>query len=162
MSKPVDGDAEEAGQDKEKASTDGEVKDPDTSGDKDGEGERKEDKKGGQMVEAKSCETERDGDEMKDKNKEKDESKTEEKSKEAEKEKNKNAAKGSEKKKQAKNEGAEMKDKGKIKEVEKQGKPKRKTGPPSSALSRPRPSARSIRAAARNDILAKFQQGGPE
>ncbi|XP_073342658.1 smoothelin-like 1 [Pagrus major] len=161
VSKHVEGDAEEAGQDK--ASTDGEVKDPEMSGDKDGEGEREEDKKSKEVEEVKSCETKRDGEEMKDKNKEKDESKTEEKAKEeTEKEKNKNAAKGSEKKKQVKDEGAEMKDKGKIKEVEKQGKPKRKSGPPSSALSRPRPSARSIRAAAKNDIIAKFQQGAPE
>uniref|UniRef100_A0A3B3U3U5 Smoothelin-like 1 n=1 Tax=Poecilia latipinna TaxID=48699 RepID=A0A3B3U3U5_9TELE len=52
-------------------------------------------------------------------------------------------------------------DKGKAKETEKQVKPKRK-GAPSSSISRPRASARSIRASNRNDIIAKFQQGAPE
>lgn len=46
-------------------------------------------------------------------------------------------------------------------DVGKKVKPKKKGGPPPS-VSRPRPSARSIRAAARNDIIAKFQQGAPE
>ncbi|KAM4587012.1 smoothelin-like 1 [Fundulus diaphanus] len=50
----------------------------------------------------------------------------------------------------------------KVKETEKQAKPKRKGGPPSSSISRPRPSARSIRASNRTDIIAKFQQGAPE
>ncbi|KAF3838447.1 hypothetical protein F7725_010215 [Dissostichus mawsoni] len=49
-----------------------------------------------------------------------------------------------------------------MKEIEKQGKPKRKSAPPSSSVSRPRQTARSIRAAAKNDIIAKFQQGAPE
>uniref|UniRef100_A0A3P8SXU1 Smoothelin-like 1 n=1 Tax=Amphiprion percula TaxID=161767 RepID=A0A3P8SXU1_AMPPE len=81
---------------------------------------------------------------------------------EEEKDVNEKEAKGDEKKKQVKEVDAETKDKGKPKEAEKQGKPKRKTGAPASALSRPRPSARSIRAAAKNDIIAKFQQGAPE
>ncbi|XP_020562196.1 smoothelin-like protein 1 [Oryzias latipes] len=53
---------------------------------------------------------------------------------------------------------ADKSDKGKGREEEKQGKPKRKTVP----SSRPRSSARSIRASAKNDIIAKFQQGAPE
>lgn len=163
-SKHVEGDAEEAGRDKDEASTDVDVKDPEpTSGQEDGEGERREDKKGGQVEEVKSGETGRDGEEMKDKNKEKKKSKTSEKAKEAEKDEDvsEEAAKGGEKKK-VKEVDVEAKDKGKMKEVEKQGKPKRKSAPPSSSLSRPRPSARSIRAAAKNDIIAKFQQGAPE
>lgn len=72
------------------------------------------------------------------------------------------AAEGAEKKNQVQEEDAgEMKDKQKIREDEKQGKPKRKSGPPSS-FSRPRPSARSVRASAKNDIIAKFQRGAPE
>ncbi|XP_015255240.1 PREDICTED: smoothelin-like protein 1 [Cyprinodon variegatus] len=55
----------------------------------------------------------------------------------------------------------EMTDKGKVNETEKQTKPKRKGGAPSS-ISRPRSSARSIRASNRNDIIAKFQKGAPE
>ncbi|KAF1384768.1 hypothetical protein PFLUV_G00123580 [Perca fluviatilis] len=161
--KHVDGDAEEAGHGKDKASTDVDVKDPKpTSGEKDGEGERKEDKKGGQVEEENSCETGRDGKEIMDKIKEKKKSKTEEKAKGAEKDVNEKVAKGAEKKKQVEEVNVETKDKHKLKEAEKQGKPKRKSGPPSSSLSRPRPSARSIRAAAKNDIIAKFQQGAPE
>ncbi|KAM4732565.1 smoothelin-like 1 [Anableps anableps] len=53
-------------------------------------------------------------------------------------------------------------DKGKVKETDKQARPKRKGGLPSSSISRPRASARSIRASNRNDIIAKFQQGAPE
>lgn len=68
----------------------------------------------------------------------------------------------------------QVREKGKSKEVEKQGKTKRRSGlaPSTSApstpapapvlLSRPRPSARSVRASTRNDIIAKFQQGAPE
>ncbi|XP_045887431.1 smoothelin-like 1, partial [Micropterus dolomieu] len=146
---------EEAGQDKDKASTDVYLKDPEsTSGEKDGEGKREEDKEGGQVEEVRDKE-------MKDNNKEK-KSKTEQKANEAGKDVNEKAEKGAEKKKQVKEVDVETKDKGKIKEVEKQGKPKRKSGPPSSSLSRPRLSARSIRASAKNDIIAKFQQGAPE
>ncbi|KAA8588889.1 smoothelin-like 1 [Etheostoma spectabile] len=162
--KHVDDDAEEAGHDKDKACTDVDVTDPKpTSGEKDGEGERKEDKKGGKGEEVKSCETGRDGKEMMDKTKETarvKQMKTDEKAKGAEKDGNERVAKGAVKKKQVEEESVETKDK--LKEVEKQGKPKRKSGPPSSSLSRPRPSARSIRAAAKNDIIAKFQQGAPE
>ncbi|XP_042349657.1 smoothelin-like protein 1 [Plectropomus leopardus] len=162
-SEHLEGEAEEDGHDKNKASTDVEVKDPEaTSGEKDGEGEGKEDKKSERVDEVKSCETGKDGEEKTDKNKEKKKSETEEKPKEAEKDMNEKAAKGAEKKNQAEEEKLETKDKGKMKEAEKQAKPKRKSAPPSSALTRPRPSARSIRAAAKNDIIAKFQQGAPE
>nr|XP_046261419.1 smoothelin-like 1 [Scatophagus argus] len=159
-SKHLEDDAEEAGHDKDKGSTDVDVKDPEaTRREKDGEEEREEDKKG-QVEEVNSCETGRDGEEMKDKNNEKE--KTEEKTKEARKDVDEKAAKRTEKKKQDKEVAVETKDKGKMKELEKQGKTKRKSGPASSSLSRPRPSARSIRAAAKNDIIAKFQQGAPE
>ncbi|XP_049898123.1 smoothelin-like 1 [Epinephelus moara] len=162
-SKHVDGDATEAGQDKDKASTDVIVKDTEpTSKEKDGEGEKNEDKKGEQVEEVKSCETGGEGEDVTDKNKEKKKSKTEEKAEEAEKDVSEKAAKGAEKKKQVEEVNVETKDIGKPAEVEKQAKPKRKSGPPSSALSRPRQSARSIRAAARNDIIAKFQKGAPE
>lgn len=160
-SKSVGGDAEEGGQDKDKATTD--MKDPEpTNGEKEGEGEREDNKKGEQVEEVKNSEAGKDGEEMKDKSKEKE--KTEEKEMEEEKGVDGKMAKGAEKKKQVKEVGE--KDKGKSKEAEKQGKTKRKSGSPSSstlqALSRPRPSARSIRAAAKNDIIAKFQQGAPE
>ncbi|XP_034546562.1 smoothelin-like 1 [Notolabrus celidotus] len=161
-SKQAEGDGEEAGQDKD-------AKDPKvTSGEKDDEGESEEDKKGGQVEKVTSCETGGEGEKMKDKNKEEMKSETEEKTKteakgkEAEKDVNEKDAKGAEKKKTVKEANVETKDKGQSKEVEKQGKPKRKSGPPPSSLSRPRPSARSIRAAAKNDIIAKFQQGAPE
>uniref|UniRef100_A0AAQ5XZX9 Calponin-homology (CH) domain-containing protein n=1 Tax=Amphiprion ocellaris TaxID=80972 RepID=A0AAQ5XZX9_AMPOC len=103
------------------------------------------------------------GVDVKDKTKDKEKrSKCGKNGREEEKDVNEKEAKGDEKKKQVKEVDAETKDKGKPKEAEKQGKPKRKTGAPASALSRPRPSARSIRAAAKNDIIAKFQQGAPE
>ncbi|XP_053179606.1 smoothelin-like 1 [Scomber japonicus] len=191
VSKPVGGDAEEDRQDNDKPSTD--VKDPESTNDEkqeEGEGEEdkkggpveetvngeekkkqvkeveakdkgegEEDKKGGPVEEVKNSEAEKGGEEMKDKGKEKE--KTEETAKKEEKDVNGKTVKGAEKKKQVKE--VEAKDKGKIKEVEKQGKTKRKSGPPSlNALSRPRPSARSIRASAKNDIIAKFQQGAPE
>lgn len=72
-----------------------------------------------------------------------------------------NEPKESEQNKHAKQEEKVVTDKGKVKETEKQVKPKRKGGPPSS-ISRPRASARSIRASNKNDIIAKFQQGAPE
>lgn len=65
-------------------------------------------------------------------------------------------------KKQVKEVNVEVKDRVKTTEDEKPGKAKRKGGPPASSLSRPRPSARSIRAAAKNDIIAKFQKGASE
>lgn len=150
-SKHVDGAPEDAGHDKDKASTAVDIKDTEVSSEqKDGEGEREDNK----LEEVKNCEN------GSDENNEKEKSKTEGEAKEAEKDVNEKAAKGA-KKKQVKEVDVETKDKEKIMEVEKQGKPKRKGGPPSS-LSRPRPSARSIRAAAKNDIIAKFQQGAPE
>lgn len=108
----------------------------------DGEGERDQ-----------KCETRVEGEEMKGKKDEK--GKTEGKAKE-EKDVSEKAAEVAEKRKDE-----ESKDKQKITEVEKQGKPKRK-GPPASSLSRPRTSARSIRSSAKNDIIAKFQRGAPE
>ncbi|XP_059201544.1 smoothelin-like 1 [Centropristis striata] len=156
----VEGDAKEA---EDKATIDVDVKDPEVmTAVKDVEGERKEDKKDGQVEEVKGCSTAGDGEDMTDKKEEKNKKKTEEKATEAEKdEKVEKTAKATEKKKQVEEVDVKTKDKEKIKEVEKQTKPKRKSGPPSS-LSRPRPSARSIRAAAKNDIIAKFQQGAPE
>ncbi|XP_068446071.1 smoothelin-like 1 [Clinocottus analis] len=160
--KPVEGDTEKAEHSEDKASTDVDVKEPEpTSGENDEEGERKEEIKGEQVEEAKSCETERAGEEMTDKSQEKKKNKTEGKSKEADSDRGEKAAKEAEKK-QVEQLDIETKDKTKIKEVEKQGKPKKKSGPPSSSVSRPRPSARSMRAAAKNDIIAKFQQGAPE
>ncbi|XP_041654013.1 smoothelin-like 1 [Cheilinus undulatus] len=154
MSKQAEGDSEETGQDTD-------MKDPEaTSGEKDKEDKSKEDKENRQVGEVKGSEAERDGG-MKDKNEDEKRTEKEEKAKkEAEKDVDEKGAKGAEKEKQVKD--GETKEKGQSKELEKQGKPKRKSGPPPSALSRPRPSARSIRAAAKNDIIAKFQQGAPE
>ncbi|XP_060904004.1 smoothelin-like 1 [Labrus mixtus] len=154
VSQQAEGDNEEAGQDKDMKDLEA------TSTEKDREGETKEDKEDGQVEEVTSLETERDGEEMKDENKEEKKSQAEEKAIDTKKDADEKAAKGEEKKKQVKD--VETKDKGHIKEIEKQGKPTRKSGPPSSSLSRPRPSARSIRAAAKNDLIAKFQQGAPE
>ncbi|TNN77675.1 Smoothelin [Liparis tanakae] len=160
-SEHVEGDAEEAELSDDKASADVDGKDAQpTSGEKDGEAERKEEKKGQQVEEAKSCETERGGEEMTGNNKENKKSQKEGASKGAD--GDGKATKEAEKTKTVEEEDVETKDKAKIKEVEKQGKPKRKSGPPSSSVSRPRPSARSMRAAAKNDIIAKFQQGAPE
>ncbi|XP_023272568.1 smoothelin-like protein 1 [Seriola lalandi dorsalis] len=157
-SKPVEGDTEETGQDKDKAPTEMKDHEP-VNGEKKGEGEVEEDKKGGQVEDVK---TGKDGQEVKDKHKDEEWSKTGEKAKEEEKDVSGKAAKEAEKKKQVKEADVETKDKGKIKEAEKQGKPKRKSGPPSSSLSRPRPSARSVRASTKNNIIAKFEQASPE
>ncbi|XP_047441236.1 smoothelin-like 1 [Mugil cephalus] len=156
LSKPGEGDTEEAGKDKDKSSAGVDVTDLETtSGGKNEEGEVEEEKKGGQVEESQSSET---GEEVRDK-----ETGTCEKGEKAEeKDVTEKEAKETETKKQVKEVNAETKDKGKTKEAEKQGKPKRKGGPPPSSLSRPRPSARSIRAAAKNDIIAKFQKGAPE
>lgn len=62
---------------------------------------------------------------------------------------------------QRQNDGEKVKDKPQLAGAEKQGKTKKKSGPP-SALSRPRTSARAIRSSAKKDIIAKFQQGAPE
>ncbi|KAJ3587310.1 hypothetical protein NHX12_010908 [Muraenolepis orangiensis] len=65
-------------------------------------------------------------------------------------------------------EGGLGKEKEKSKEPDKQAKTKRKAGvntqtsSTSAAPSRPRTSGRSGRASAKNDIIAKFQQGAPE
>lgn len=153
--KHVEDDPEDAGHNKDKASTN--VDNTEVSHEqKDGEGEREENK----LEEAKICEAGRVGEEIKDKNNKKEMSKTEEEAKEAEKDGIEKNIKGAELKRQVKEVDVEAKDKQKI--MEKQGKPKRKSGPPSSSLSRPRPSARSLRASAKNDIIAKFQQGAPE
>lgn len=72
-------------------------------------------------------------------------------------------SKGTNMKKQRKVVDVEAKDKEKSDDGGKKVKPKKRGGAPSSSsVPRPRPTARSIRAAARNDIIAKFQQGAPE
>lgn len=109
---------------------------------KKGEGERKEKEN-------------RDGAEEKT---EKEQLKTEGEEKE-EKGESEKATKGVEKQKQSDVDKA--KDKPQLTGVEKQGKTKKKSGPPSS-VSRPRTSARAIRSSAKKDIIAKFQQGAPE
>ncbi|XP_029971863.1 smoothelin-like 1 [Salarias fasciatus] len=151
-STPAQSESEETGQDKDKPSTGDVAKDSETTGEETKEkgkaeaDEKKEAQKSGE-----------DEKETKDKNKDREKSKSEKEGKDvADKE-----AKGVEKNKQVKEADTDTKDKGKTKEAEKQGKPRRKAGPPSS-VARPRQSARSIRAAARNDIIAKFQQGAPE
>lgn len=63
--------------------------------------------------------------------------------------------------KQNQNDLDKEKDKPQRAGAEKQGKTKKKSGPPSS-VSRPRTSARTIRSSAKKDIIAKFQQGAPE
>lgn len=63
--------------------------------------------------------------------------------------------------KQNQNDLDKVKDKPQLTGAEKQGKTKKKSGPPSS-VSRPRTSARTIRSSAKKDIIAKFQQGAPE
>ncbi|KAF0039751.1 hypothetical protein F2P81_007986 [Scophthalmus maximus] len=157
ISKLDGGDTEEAGRDKDKACTD--VKDPELINREKAQGEAEQDKKGEQVEEA---ETGKNGDEVKDENKDEEKSKTGEKAKKEEKIVCGKAAKGAEKKKQAKEADVKGEEKEKIKEVEKQGKAKRKNGPPSSSLSRPRPSARSVRASTKNNIIAKFEQSAPE
>lgn len=149
--KHVEDDPEDAGHNKDKASNTEVSREQN-----DGEGEREEN----QLEEAKDCEAGGVGEEIKDKNNKKETSKTEDEAKEAEKDGIETNIKGAELKRQVKEVDVEAK--GKQKMVEKQGKPKRKSGPPSSSLSRPRPSARSLRASAKNDIIAKFQQGAPE
>uniref|UniRef100_A0AAQ4R5Z9 Smoothelin-like 1 n=1 Tax=Gasterosteus aculeatus aculeatus TaxID=481459 RepID=A0AAQ4R5Z9_GASAC len=163
-SKLPEGGAEEAGNSEDKVvSTEVDAKDPDlTGGAEDVEGEGKEGKKGRPVEGVKNSEAESDGEEMINKKKEEKKSNTVEKAKEADIDASKEAENEAEKEKKVKEVDVETKDKAKIKEVEKQGKPKRKSAPPSSSLSRPRPSARSIRAAAKNDIIAKFQQGAPQ
>lgn len=76
-----------------------------------------------------------------------------------EKEESEKAKEGVEKQKQ--NDLVKAKDKPQLTGAEKQGKTKKKSGPPSS-VSRPRTSARTIRSSAKKDIIAKFQQGAPE
>ncbi|XP_028272161.1 smoothelin-like 1 [Parambassis ranga] len=133
-----EGDTEETGQDKDKTSTGVDMK--------------------GNSVPTKEVEE----DQRRDQNEDKDKSEGDKKEKEEKTDVNEKEPKTPEKTKEVKEIDANTKDKNKIKEAEKQGKPKRKSGPPSGSVSRPRPSARSIRASAKNDIIAKFQQGAPE
>ncbi|XP_029368780.1 smoothelin-like 1 [Echeneis naucrates] len=156
-SKPVEGDTEVAVQDKDKAATDMTEPKP-GNGENKGQGEVEDNLKGGQVEEVKSGNG---SEEVKDKNKDEEKSIPGEDTKEKDKNASAKTAKDAETKKQVK-EDAEMRDKAKVKEVEKQGKPKRKSGPPPSSLSRPRPSARSVRASTKNSIIAKFEQAAPE
>lgn len=151
--KSAECDAEQAEDDKDESSAGGDVKEAETTEEKDKQCEEKGEKEG-QVEERQCCEKEGEKEKLKDKEDGKCEmAKNDDvKTKEAE---------GTEKKISAKQDHAETTDKGKLKEPEKQLKPKRKSGP-SSSSSRPRPSVRSIRASAKNDIIAKFQQGAPE
>lgn len=154
-STPAEGDAEEGGPDKDKVPADS--KDPDVI--KEEETKQKdmiEDQKGiGGEEEVKSGGDEEE--EVKDRSNGKDKNITEKESKEKEKCVGEETTKEPEKKTP---EGeVETKEKGKTNEQE---KPKRKSGPPPSSLSRPRPSARSVRASTKNSIIAKFEQGAPE
>lgn len=171
--------AEKAAHDADKVSTDTDTKDPEIINGKN-EGKMEEDK---EKVEPEK--TEKNIQEVEDECKDEENSKceekptTEEKDADGVKEPCKDEEKGEKSTEEPKaidteppNEAEEneqtrevdvgMKEKGQVKEGEKQVKPKRKSGPPSSCLSRPRPSARSIRASTKNDIIAKFQQGAPE
>lgn len=142
--------------DEVKASTAVDVKNTEVSGQqKDVEGEKEDNK----SEEAKSCVNGSGGEVLKEKRDEEKKSEKENQTKEEEKEVIEKAAN---EKKQVKEVNVEVKDRVKTTEDEKPGKAKRKGGPPSSSLSRPRPSARSLRAAAKNDIIAKFQKGASE
>ncbi|XP_058506550.1 smoothelin-like 1 [Solea solea] len=153
-SKPLQDETEEVGQDKDKTSTD--VNNLALIDDKkDREGEVEQDKKEEQVEEVKSG---KDGEDVSDKNKHEDESGTQQEEKDV----SGKEAKEAEKKEQVREADVEIKDKAKIKDGEKQGKPKRKSALPSSSVSRPRQSARSVRAATKNSIIAKFEQGAPE
>ncbi|XP_076015637.1 smoothelin-like 1 [Genypterus blacodes] len=165
-----DGHTEEDGKDEDKTPADVSVSDSEPTHEKKEEGGGSEDcKKGSQVEEVANAESVKEEEDVTDKSKEEEKGKAEEKAKAEEAEAHVKAAKVADTKKQTQEVGGDGKDKGKIKEVEKQGKNKRKSGatPPSSstpshAPSRPRTSARSARASARNDIMAKFQQGAPE
>ncbi|XP_061582276.1 smoothelin-like 1 [Cololabis saira] len=156
---PSDGDTEEAGPDKDKVSAVADVTEPEKASlDKDEkEGKEQEEKEGEQVEEVQSCGNGKDEKDTKDE----EGSKCKKKTKAEEEHVNEKEAKGEESKKQVKKVDTERSDKGNLKEAEKQGKLKRKTGPPAS-ISRPRTSARSVRASAKRDIIAKFQQGAPE
>ncbi|XP_060935440.1 smoothelin-like 1 [Limanda limanda] len=156
ISKSDEGDSEEAEPDKDQASTG--LKDPEViNREKEEEGDVEQNKKEAQQVE--EVKTGKDEEELKDKD---GESKTGGKAKEEETDVSGKAAKEAEKSKLVKEAEVDTKDKEKIKEVEKQGKPKRKSGPASSSVSRPRPTARSVRATTKKNIIAKFEQGAPE
>lgn len=142
--------------DEVKASTAVDIEDTEVSSQQKDVEREKEDNKSEQ---AKNCVNGSGGDVLKEKRDEEEMSKIESQTKEEEKEVNEKAANV---KKQVKEVNVEVKDRVKTTEDEKPGKAKRKGGPPSSSLSRPRPSARSIRAAAKNDIIAKFQKGSSE
>ncbi|MEQ2312347.1 hypothetical protein AMECASPLE_029985 [Ameca splendens] len=154
MQKPV----EEAGPDKETESAVDDVKDTEMTAEKQDKKEDVEDgvKKKEQVDEIQNPENATVQEEIKDK-----EGEGEKTDNQGEDVKN-NEPKETEQDKHAKKVNKEVTDKGKVKDTEKQVKAKRKGGLPSSSISRPRPSARSIRASNRNDIIAKFQQGAPE
>lgn len=133
-----EGDTEETGQDKDKTSTGADVK---------------ENSMPNEEVEE---------DQRRDQNEDKDRSEGDKKEKEEQTDVKEKEPKTPEKTKEVKEINANTKDKDKLKEAGKQGKPKRKSGPPPGSVSRPRPSARSIRASTKNDIIAKFQQGAAE
>ncbi|MED6262280.1 hypothetical protein ATANTOWER_017183 [Ataeniobius toweri] len=154
MQKPV----EEAGPDKETESAVDDVKDTEMTAEKQDKKEDVEDgvKKKEQVDEIQNPENGTVQEEIKDK--EGEGGKTDNQGDDV---KN-DEPKETEQDKHAKKVNKEVTDKGKVKDTEKQVKAKRKGGLPSSSISRPRPSARSIRASNRNDIIAKFQQGAPE
>lgn len=126
---------------------------------KNGEAEKDEDK----LEEVKNGETRSDGEKIKEENSREEQTKPADQTKDAEvKDGADKTPKGADEKKQVKEVDVGAKDKEKSVDVEKKGKSKKKSGPPSSSVPRPRPTARSIRAAAKKDIIAKFQQGAPE
>lgn len=126
---------------------------------KNGEAEKDEEK----LEEVKNGETRSDGEKIKEENSQEEQTKPADQTNEAEvKDGADKTPKGADKKKQVKEVDVGAKDKEKSTDAEKKGKPKKKSGPPSSSVPRPRPTARSIRAAAKKDIIAKFQQGAPE
>ncbi|XP_028314686.1 smoothelin-like 1 isoform X2 [Gouania willdenowi] len=113
-------------------------------------------------IEGRTSESAGDEKESRDTNKRQERSKSEQGAKEEKKVVHGKEAKEGKKKTPVKEATAEVKDTGSTKEAEKQGTPKKKSTAPSSSVGRPRPSARSMRAAAKNDIIAKFQKGAPE
>ncbi|XP_034038046.1 smoothelin-like 1 [Thalassophryne amazonica] len=151
MEKHVEG--QETKQDKGQTSVSDDLENPKPIN-KEGEKEMEGEQKGHQVEDVKKDEKE---DEVKEKNKEKDDDKAVGKAKEDVK------ATKEEEKKQVEESAEKSKEKENNTEVKKAGKTKRKSGAaPPSALMRPKASARSVRASAKKDIIAKFQQGAPE
>ncbi|XP_070407512.1 smoothelin-like 1 isoform X3 [Nothobranchius furzeri] len=153
ISQPADCDTEQEGEDKNKTSAAANEKESEISREEKDvkESEKEEEgKEGGQVKGSHESEGEAGGMDTKD-----NESDRKEKI-EVENAENKEAKETEEKK------HAKQADQGKTKETDKQMKPKRKSVPNGSSVPRPRPSARSIRASSKNDIIAKFQQGAPE